>query len=175
MDLVPRLKPYIRDNSPRWPEIVEAADWLRDELGISKSIWGDACLAMGREQAAIAVAVVSSTPRGRGHLTGCRSKPNSCSRAAPVRKLTVTCFRTQQDKSGQRCAPRSVVEPINGTELQELRGSIVGAPIEEAMSDGYAALTHFPHTPYGDYLELPNKEIAETRNEPKIQPAKRWK
>lgn len=60
--LAPRLKPYLRDTSPRWPEIVEAADWLRDELGISKSIWGDACLAMGREQAAIAVAIVSAKP-----------------------------------------------------------------------------------------------------------------
>ncbi len=60
--LAPRLKPYLRDISPRWPEIVEAADWLRDELGISKSIWGDACLAMGREQAAIAVAIVSAKP-----------------------------------------------------------------------------------------------------------------
>ena len=62
MKLAPRLKPYLRDTSPRWPEIVEAADWLRDELGISKSIWGDACLAMGREQAAIAVAIVSAKP-----------------------------------------------------------------------------------------------------------------
>ena len=61
--LAPRLKPYLRDTSPRWPEIVEAADWLRDELGISKSSWGDACLAMGREQAAIAVAMVSAKPQ----------------------------------------------------------------------------------------------------------------
>jgi replication initiation protein RepC len=31
-------------------------------MGISKYIWGDACLAMGREQAAIAVAIVSTKP-----------------------------------------------------------------------------------------------------------------
>jgi replication initiation protein RepC len=60
--LAPRLQPYLRDTSPSWPEIVEAADWLRNELGISKSIWGTACLAMGREQAAIAVAIVSTRP-----------------------------------------------------------------------------------------------------------------
>ncbi|MEE3499936.1 plasmid replication protein RepC [Acidiphilium acidophilum] len=60
--LAPRLKPYLRDTMPRWSEIVDAADWLREELGISKSIWGDACLAMGREQAAIAVAIVSAKP-----------------------------------------------------------------------------------------------------------------
>ena len=66
--LAPRLKSYLRDASPKWPEIVEAADWLRDEMGISKSIWGDACLAMGREQAAIAVAIVSVKPPG--HFRG---------------------------------------------------------------------------------------------------------
>jgi replication initiation protein RepC len=66
--LAPRLKPYLRDASPKWPEIVEAADSLRDEMGISKSIWGDACLAMGREQAAIAVAIVSAKPPG--HFRG---------------------------------------------------------------------------------------------------------
>jgi replication initiation protein RepC len=62
MKLAPRFKPYLRHMSPSWPEVVEAADWLRSELGISKIIWGDACLAMGREQAAIAVAIVSAKP-----------------------------------------------------------------------------------------------------------------
>jgi len=68
MRLAPRLKQYLRDTSPRWPEIVEAAEWLRDEMDISKSIWGDACLAMGREQAAIAIAIVSTKPPG--HFRG---------------------------------------------------------------------------------------------------------
>jgi len=60
--LAPRLKPYLNSQAPSWPEIVDAADWLRDEMGIFKFIWGDACLVMGREQAAIAVAVVSAKP-----------------------------------------------------------------------------------------------------------------
>ena len=42
--------------------IVDAADWLRGELGVSKSLWGEACLAMGREEAAIAIAIVSAKP-----------------------------------------------------------------------------------------------------------------
>lgn len=58
--LAPRLRAYLRTASPAWPDIVEAADWLRGELGVSKSLWGEACLAMGREQAAIAVAIVSA-------------------------------------------------------------------------------------------------------------------
>jgi replication initiation protein RepC len=65
--LAPRLRPYLRTSSPAWPEIVEAADWLRHDLNVSKPLWGDACLAMGREQAAIALAVVSAKPEG--HFT----------------------------------------------------------------------------------------------------------
>jgi replication initiation protein RepC len=65
--LAPRLKPYLATPSPAWPDIVEAADWLRHDLGVSKPLWGDACLAMGREQAAIALALVSAKPAG--HFT----------------------------------------------------------------------------------------------------------
>ena len=60
--LAPRLRPYLRTSSPAWPDIVEAADWLRHDLGVSKPLWGDACLAMGREKAAIALAIVSAKP-----------------------------------------------------------------------------------------------------------------
>jgi replication initiation protein RepC len=49
--LVPRLRTYLKSPRPGWPEIVDAADWLRGSLGVSKSLWGEACLAMGREQA----------------------------------------------------------------------------------------------------------------------------
>ena len=62
--LAPRLVPYLRQPSPSWPEIVDAADWLRHDLGVSKPLWGEACLAMGREQAAIALALVSAKPEG---------------------------------------------------------------------------------------------------------------
>jgi replication initiation protein RepC len=58
--LMPRLKPYLLRPNPAWPEIVDAADWLRHDLGVSKSLWGEACAAMGRELAAIALAIVSS-------------------------------------------------------------------------------------------------------------------
>ena len=60
--LAPRLKPYLATPSPAWPDIVDAADWLRHDLGVSKPLWGEACLAMGREQAAIALAIVSTKP-----------------------------------------------------------------------------------------------------------------
>ncbi len=62
--LAPRLRPYLTTPVPTWPAVVDAADWLRGELGVSKSLWGEACLAMGREEAAIAVAIVSAKPAG---------------------------------------------------------------------------------------------------------------
>jgi len=62
--LAPRLRPYLAVPTPTWPAVVDAADWLRGELGVSKSLWGEACLAMGREEAAIAVAIVSAKPLG---------------------------------------------------------------------------------------------------------------
>jgi replication initiation protein RepC len=43
---------------------VDAADWLRHDLDVSKPLWGEACLTMGREQAAIALAVVSAVTSG---------------------------------------------------------------------------------------------------------------
>jgi replication initiation protein RepC len=58
--LAPRLKAYLRRSDPTWPEIVDAASFLRSDLDVSKPLWGEACIAMGREQAAIAIAIVST-------------------------------------------------------------------------------------------------------------------
>jgi len=58
--LAPRLKAYLRRPDPTWPELIDAASFLRSDLDVSGSLWGEACLAMGREQAAIAIAIVST-------------------------------------------------------------------------------------------------------------------
>ena len=58
--LAPQLKRYLRRASPTWPELHDAADWLRHDLGVSKSLWGEACVAMGRDLAAVALAIVST-------------------------------------------------------------------------------------------------------------------
>src|SRR6201994_3582430 len=60
--LAPRLRTYLTTPCPVWRDIVDAADWLRGEMGISRSLWGEACVAMGRECAAVAVALVSARP-----------------------------------------------------------------------------------------------------------------
>jgi replication initiation protein RepC len=58
--VAPRLRPYLRRPNPTWPEIIDAADWLRHDLDVSKPLWGDACLTLGRDLAAVALAVVST-------------------------------------------------------------------------------------------------------------------
>ena len=64
MLLAPRLRGPIfrKPRARRGRTIVDAADWLRGELGVAKSLWGDACQAMGREQVVIAIAIVSAKP-----------------------------------------------------------------------------------------------------------------
>ena len=58
--IAPRLGSYLRVGDPKWADVVNAADVLRRDLDISRPLWIDACQTMGREMAAIAVAVVST-------------------------------------------------------------------------------------------------------------------
>jgi replication initiation protein RepC len=59
--LAPKLGRYVARPNPAWPDIIDAAgDWLRQELGVSKSLWGEACIVMGRDLAAVALAIVST-------------------------------------------------------------------------------------------------------------------
>jgi replication initiation protein RepC len=79
VQLAPRLKGFLRHPNPTWPEIVDAADWIRTELGISKPAWNQACLAMGRDLAAIAIAIISAKEPGEirnpgGYLRGMLAK-----------------------------------------------------------------------------------------------------
>jgi replication initiation protein RepC len=60
LNVSPELKPYIHTTSPNWADIVEAANGLRQELGISRPAWIEACQVMGRYQAATAVAVIAA-------------------------------------------------------------------------------------------------------------------
>lgn len=56
----PSLKPYIVSQKPDWPDIVNAADWVRADLGISRDAWIAACETMGRTAAAAAIAVIAA-------------------------------------------------------------------------------------------------------------------
>jgi replication initiation protein RepC len=64
VELAPRLAPYMpaRTNDKDWRAIVEAALFLSGEMGINRTLWGRACDVMGREYAAVAMAIVSTRP-----------------------------------------------------------------------------------------------------------------
>ena len=76
LELFPRLEQYVTAREPEWPDIVDAAGGaLRHELGVSSTLWGEACRVMGREGAALALAIVSTKPtshftRGPGGYFG---------------------------------------------------------------------------------------------------------
>jgi replication initiation protein RepC len=68
LDLAPRLALCVTSATPTWPDIVNAAgSLLRQELGVSPSLWGEACQILGREQAALALAIVST--KAPAHFT----------------------------------------------------------------------------------------------------------
>jgi replication initiation protein RepC len=63
VELAPRLEQYLARGKPLgWREIVDAAEWLGGELGVSRTLWAQACRVMGRDNAAVAVALVSTRP-----------------------------------------------------------------------------------------------------------------
>ncbi len=107
--LAPRLRVYLATPAPTWPDVVDAADWLRGELGVSKPLWGEACLAMGREEAAIAVAIVSAKPAG--HF---RSSPGGYFHGMVVKAKagelnlarTIWGLRGRDRKAGEGRSPR---------------------------------------------------------------------
>ena len=94
--LAPRLRQYLNSPRPAWPEVVDAADWLRGALGVSQSRWGEACLAMGRAQAAIGIvsakpaAHFRSTPGGYFHGMVAKAKAGELNLARTVWGLRQT-------------------------------------------------------------------------------------
>lgn len=69
VELAPALAPYMPASfdDHTWPAIIEAALWLSGELGINRTLWACACQVMGREYAAVAMAIVST--KTAGHFT----------------------------------------------------------------------------------------------------------
>ena len=64
-DLFPRVDAWLAGQpNPNWADFVEAADKLRREMDISPTLWGDACITMGRETAAMAIGILSTKPPG---------------------------------------------------------------------------------------------------------------
>ena len=70
LELAPRLGRYVPPHSRdfSFDAIVTAAYWLAGEMGVSTTLWARACQVMGRETAAVTLAIVSTRPAG--HFTG---------------------------------------------------------------------------------------------------------
>lgn len=58
--IAPPLKRWLPSARPTWGEVVEAADRLRRELGVSQNAWAEACQVLGRYGAATAIAVIAA-------------------------------------------------------------------------------------------------------------------
>jgi replication initiation protein RepC len=112
--LAPRLRSYLRRPNPTWPEIIDAADWLRHDLDVSKSLWGDACVTMGRDLAAVALAIVSTkdpehfrtTPGGYFHGMVQKAKAGELHLERTVWALRRAAEPAQAPRSGQGRGPR---------------------------------------------------------------------
>jgi replication initiation protein RepC len=112
--LAPRLRSYLRGPNPTWPEIIDAADWLRHDLDVSKSLWGDACLTLGRDLAAVALAIVSTktpehfrtTPGGYFHGMVQKAKAGELHLERTVWALRRAAQPMQTLRSGQGRGPR---------------------------------------------------------------------
>ena len=62
MEVAPGISPYV--GGLRWSDVVDGARRLGANLDVSQTLWGRACQVMGRERAAIALAIVASKPQG---------------------------------------------------------------------------------------------------------------
>ena len=118
----PKLKPYLRGPRPTWPDIVDAADWLRHDLGVSKSLWGEACVTMGRYLAAVALAIVSTKEPGHfrsspgGYFHGMVAKDKAQRIAPRPHHLGVAPRLTAGAPAGQGRGS-AIVTPDGGRDL----------------------------------------------------------
>jgi replication initiation protein RepC len=63
LQLAPRLAAHVTQRYPDWSDIVDAGgNDLRHELGVSETLWGEACNIVGRRMAVVILAVVSTKP-----------------------------------------------------------------------------------------------------------------
>ncbi len=64
IELAPRLAEHVQQRFPDWHDVVDAAgSYLRHDLGVSQSPWGEACRVLGRPLAAVTLAIVSTKPK----------------------------------------------------------------------------------------------------------------
>ena len=60
LQIAPPFRLRVSTSKPHWPEIIEAAWHVRSELDISQHAWGQACIVLGRLEAATALAAIAA-------------------------------------------------------------------------------------------------------------------
>ena len=68
--LAPKLESYLLTDHPNWNNVADAAALLSQHLGISKSLYGEACRTLGRTPATVAIAVISTKRADYFHTSG---------------------------------------------------------------------------------------------------------
>ncbi len=64
LELAPQLAAHVPQQFPTPRDIIDAAGGsLRVEMGVSSSLWGEACLTLGQLGAAVTLAIVSTKPK----------------------------------------------------------------------------------------------------------------
>ncbi|MGH7084117.1 MAG: replication initiation protein RepC, partial [Acetobacteraceae bacterium] len=67
----PTLAAYVTTTQPAWPDLVEAAYALTQQYELNKRVWETLCVVLGREWAALTVALVAEKPPST--FTRCRA------------------------------------------------------------------------------------------------------
>jgi len=70
----------VTTSQPTWPDLVEAAYFLTQQYDLNKRVWETLCLALGREWAALTVALVAEKPPST--FTRCRAPRIELKRAS---------------------------------------------------------------------------------------------
>lgn len=86
---------------PVWPAIVDAAADIAADIGISRHAWGEACIGLGREAAAIALAVVAvKHERGVVYSPGGYLRQMTRRHAAGELRLAPSVFGLIEERRG---------------------------------------------------------------------------
>ena len=71
LTVCPTLAAQVTTSEPRWPDLIEAAYMLAQHYDLNARVWHTLCLSLGREWAALTVALVAEKPAST--FTRCRA------------------------------------------------------------------------------------------------------
>ena len=184
VELAPRLAPYMpaRTNDKDWPAIVEAGLFLSGEMGINRTLWARACNVMGREYAAVAMAVVSTRPAEHftsgpgGYFAGMLRKfeknPQDLCLGRTLWKLKDETWgaqghkeRREHDKARRRSfAPEPAMTPVGDfVPLGTVLPRQAAAPIQPACGARPAPVGHSSANTGAGWQPSPELREAEER------------